>query len=207
MARYAAAPAEPYSGPLEEARRLLDLLRFGPSPDQKDVEIAVLRHQLAVLHRQVARAAVFPDRSCRAGHSGPAAQPGALGRLPRDTGEPAALAPGPCPAVMDLSSARSLCDQRSRRRGCRPRPALGPREPALGLPAHRRRVQETRCDRLGHQRAQCAAPSPAQAGATTFGTVVVRVLTSPGHRHPSVRPAPAPVLQRPQTAATRENVD
>jgi hypothetical protein len=36
-------------------RRLLDLLRLGPSPDEKDVEIAVLRHQLAGLHRQVAR--------------------------------------------------------------------------------------------------------------------------------------------------------
>jgi hypothetical protein len=33
-------------------RRALDLLRLGPSPDEKDVEIAVLRHQLAVLHRQ-----------------------------------------------------------------------------------------------------------------------------------------------------------
>jgi hypothetical protein len=32
-------------------RRLLDLLRLGPSPDDKDVEIAVLRHQLAVLRR------------------------------------------------------------------------------------------------------------------------------------------------------------
>jgi hypothetical protein len=35
-------------------RRLLGLVRLGPSPDAKDVEIAVLRHQLVVLRRQVA---------------------------------------------------------------------------------------------------------------------------------------------------------
>jgi putative transposase len=36
-------------------RRLLGLLSCGQRPDAKDVEIAVLRHQLAVLRRQVAR--------------------------------------------------------------------------------------------------------------------------------------------------------
>ena len=35
-------------------RKLLNPVRLGPSPDEKDVEIAVLRRQLGVL-RQVAR--------------------------------------------------------------------------------------------------------------------------------------------------------
>jgi putative transposase len=36
-------------------RRLLGLAGLGLAPDAKDVEIAVLRHQLAVLRRQIAR--------------------------------------------------------------------------------------------------------------------------------------------------------
>jgi hypothetical protein len=42
-------------------RRVLGLLGIGPTPDAKDVEIAVLRHQLTVLRRQIARPRYTPS--------------------------------------------------------------------------------------------------------------------------------------------------
>jgi hypothetical protein len=57
-------------------RQVLGLVDRGPSPDAKDAEIAVLRHQLMVLRRQVARPRYTPaDRMI----------PAALAKLlPRD---------------------------------------------------------------------------------------------------------------------------
>jgi putative transposase len=41
-------------------RRVLELVGLGPAPDARDVEIAVLRHQLMVVRRQVARPRYTP---------------------------------------------------------------------------------------------------------------------------------------------------
>ena len=49
-------------------RRIVGVVGGGPTPDAKEVEIAVLRHQLAVLRRQVARPRYTPaDRIVLAG--------------------------------------------------------------------------------------------------------------------------------------------
>ena len=41
-------------------RRVLGLIGLAPAPDAKDIEIAVLRHQLMVVRRQVARPRYAP---------------------------------------------------------------------------------------------------------------------------------------------------
>src|SRR4051812_25959778 len=68
-------------------RRVLGLVGLGPAPDAKDIEIAVLRHQLMVVRRQIARPRYAPaDRMVLA----------TLARLlPRNAGRSSSLLPRP----------------------------------------------------------------------------------------------------------------
>jgi hypothetical protein len=56
-------------------RRVLVLVGLGPRTDAKDVEIAVLRHQLMVLQHQVVRPDLRRVGSVGPGHVGQAASP------------------------------------------------------------------------------------------------------------------------------------
>ena len=72
-------------------RRVLGLVGLGPKP-AKDLEIAVLRHQLAVLHRQVARPRYAPtDRLVLATLARPLLREPLVG-VPRHAGDAVALA-------------------------------------------------------------------------------------------------------------------
>lgn len=111
--------------------RVLGLLGVGPAPDAKDVEIAVLRHQLMVLRRQVARPRYTPSDRLVLAVLGEVVAAGALVGVLGNSGDVAALAPRPGPAPVDLpapSGRRARIGFLGRRSGA----AHGPGEPTVG---------------------------------------------------------------------------
>jgi hypothetical protein len=111
-------------------RRLLGLAGLGRTPDAKDVEIAVLRHQLMVLRRQVRRPRFTPsDRMVLAMLARLLPRPAVAG-LPGHSGHAAALAPRTRSPSMDLPAHRP--SPRSGPRRGRGRAAASAGEPRWG---------------------------------------------------------------------------
>ena len=145
-------------------RRLLEPLRLGSTPDEKDVEIAVLGHQLALLRRQVARPRYSPGGRAFLATLSPL--------LSRERRAAFLVTPATLLRWHRELIARSwtyprrgqVASQCHRRRSRGPRPTSRPGERTLGLPTHCGRMPEARCGHLGDERSQRPL-----CGATAFG--------------------------------------
>ncbi len=105
----------------------------------KELEILLLRHELAILRRQPRRAPVRPvDRAILA----------ALAGASRDG---SALAPAAGQAALDVSAQTATGAAAARSSGTGARRSTRTREPALGIPTYRRRTQ-------GHGHLLCRRP-------------------------------------------------
>jgi hypothetical protein len=167
-------------------RRVLQLaaLRFR-SEEFKELEIVVLRHELAVLQRQVARLELRPaDRVFLAAASR---------LLPRTSWRSFVVTP-----TTLLRWHRRLAARRWTYPGRVGRPPihdelrelvlrLGPRESALGLPADRRRAARAGHCGLGHHRTRAPQEGGSRAGRQACRPLLARVSPRAGAQHPCRR--------------------
>jgi hypothetical protein len=126
-------------------RRLLELIVLRRrSEREKEIEILLLRHQLRVLERQVARPELTPaDRMVLVALSRVLPAPGVAEVGVRDAGDASALAPraGRAPVDVSAQASRSACE---RRRDPCARRAARTGEPGVGLPADPGRAGQPR---------------------------------------------------------------
>src|SRR4051794_23971414 len=167
-------------------RQVLRVIGLGPSSDAKDVEIAVLRHQLAMLRRQVARPRYTPaDRMIfaslakllpRGRWSIFLVTPSTLLRWHRDLVRRRWTYPtdGRRPRALDPKDSR-------------PGPASGSGESPLGIPADRGRVPQARPAGLGDLGAHHPAPPPPRTGTLPRRPELDAVPSHSGRRHPGLR--------------------
>jgi hypothetical protein len=150
------------------------------SGGERELEIVVLRHQLAILRR---KAAAVRDRRSRAACSGQPSAPGRalvlLGGWPSDAS----------PLAPDAARARptwpppSAWSSPACGRDAGPDRAAGAGEPELGLHAHRGRTAQARDQRLGyHDRDRVAQIGP-RAGAAADRPQLVWLPPRPSAQH------------------------
>jgi hypothetical protein len=165
--------------------QLLALLARGDAA--KDLEILVLRHQLAVLHRHVARLRLEPaDRALLA----------AVSRvLPRPSGRASSSSRRPCcagTAAWSLAPGPTRTPQQSDHRSMRTSSGWSfawPRRTHAWLPAHPRGAPTAWRVHLSNRDPQHASPSRVRPGPAPSGHDVAGVPPPTGRRDHRVRPA------------------